>query len=114
MKIRKLQIARRLVQLFAIAVLLGVPAVSRYADVVVISDEMLNRHLKTVVACPLTTSLHPTWRSRIQTICAGQDAEIAVDQIRAISKLRLIKRLDRLSADKAAELRRIITEMYGS
>ncbi|RLE19842.1 MAG: type II toxin-antitoxin system PemK/MazF family toxin [Acidobacteria bacterium] len=87
--------------------------INKTRPVVVISDDLLNQHLKTVVACPLTTSLHPSWRSRIQTLCAGQEAEIAVDQIRAISKLRLIKRLDRLSAATAAELRRVITEMYG-
>ena len=71
--------------------------INKTRPVVVISDDLLNRYLKTVVACPLTTSLHPTWRSRIQTVCAEQDAESAVDQIRAISKQRLIKRLDRLS-----------------
>ena len=43
---------------------------------------------------------------------AGQDAEIAVDQIRAISKQRLGRRIDNLSADNAAKLRRIIGEMY--
>ena len=87
--------------------------INKTRPVVVISDDLLNRYLKTVVACPLTTSLHPTWRSRVQTVCAARDAEIAVDQIRAISKLRLIKLLDRLSAATAAELRRVITEMYG-
>jgi len=87
--------------------------INKTRPVVVISQDLLNRHLKTVVACPLTTSLHPTWRSRIQTVCDGRDAEIAVDQIRAISKLRLIKVLDRLSAGTAADLRRVITEMYG-
>lgn len=88
--------------------------INKTRPAVIISDELLNRHLKTVVACPLTTSIHRNWRSRIQTVCAGQDAEIAIDQIRAISKLRLIKRLDRLSPGTAAELRHVITEMYGS
>ena len=39
-------------------------------------------------------------------------AEIAVDQIRAISKRRLGRRIDRLSPSDAAKLRRIIAEMY--
>ncbi len=50
--------------------------------VVVVSDDMMNRFLETVVVCPLTTKLHPKWRSRIQTICDEQQAEIAVDKIR--------------------------------
>lgn len=81
--------------------------------VVVVSQEEMNRFLETVVVCPLTTKLHPRWRSRIAVRCAGQAAEIAVDQIRAISKERLVKRLDKLSAADAAHLRRLIVEMYG-
>jgi len=66
-----------------------------------------------IVACPLTTSLHPTWRSRIQIVCAGQQSEIAVDQIRTISKQRLIKKMDKLSPEDSGLLRQLITEMYG-
>ena len=81
--------------------------------VVVISQDEMNRFLSTVVVCPLTTSLHPQWRSRIQVTCAGKEAEIAVDQIRTISKQRIRQRIDRLGAPVAARLRRLITEMYG-
>jgi mRNA interferase MazF len=42
-----------------------------------------------------------------------KDAEIAVDQIRAISKKRLKKKIDQLSSSKAAQLRKLITDMYG-
>jgi mRNA interferase MazF len=87
--------------------------INKTRPIVIVSDNMLNRYLETVVACPLTTSLHPSWRSRIDTLCAGRSAEIAVDQIRTISKKRLLKRLDRISASTAAELRRVISEMYG-
>lgn len=73
----------------------------------------MNRHVDTVVVCPLTTKLHPRWRSRIQVVCAGRKAEIAVDQIRTVSKERLGRRLDSLEPAEAAQLRRLITEMYG-
>lgn len=81
--------------------------------VVVISLDDMNKALDTVVVCPLTTKLHPTWRSRIQIRCAGKPAEIAVDQIRTISKVRLQKKIDDLSNQQAADLRRLISEMYG-
>ncbi len=45
--------------------------------------------------------------------CAGKQAEIAVDQIRTISKKRLRQNIDQLPATQASQLRRIITEMYG-
>ena len=80
--------------------------------VVVVSRDEMNRFLDTIVVCPLTSSLHPHWRGRLQVRCDQQDAEIAVDQIRAISKRRLGRRIDRLTPGDAAALRRIIAEMY--
>ena len=58
----------------------------RTRPVVIVSDDLMNNHLKTVVTCPLTTAIHPEWRSRIQIEVNGRSCEIAVDQIRAISK----------------------------
>jgi mRNA interferase MazF len=87
--------------------------IAKTRPVVVISRDEMNRHLDTIVICPLTSKLHPRWRSRIPVTCARRKAEVAVDQIRTISKDRLMKRLDDLSAADAARLRRMIIEMYG-
>jgi mRNA interferase MazF len=80
---------------------------------VIVSQDAMNQYLETIVVCPLTSTLHPKWRSRLQITCTGKAAEIAVDQIRTISKKRLRDRIDQLSASQASQLRRIITEMYG-
>ena len=87
--------------------------IAKTRPVAVVSREEMNRHLDTIVVCPLTTRLHPHWRSRIPVTCARRKAEIAVDQIRTISKDRLGKRLDHLSPVDAARVRRLIVEMYG-
>jgi mRNA interferase MazF len=87
--------------------------IAKTRPVVVVSRDEMNRNLDTIVVCPLTTKLHPRWRSRIPVTCARRKAEIAVDQIRTISKNRLVKRLDDLSALDAARVRRLIVEMYG-
>ncbi|MEO8716749.1 MAG: type II toxin-antitoxin system PemK/MazF family toxin [Burkholderiales bacterium] len=87
--------------------------IAKTRPVVVVSRDDMNRFLDTVVVCPLTTKLHSRWRSRIQTVCAGRKAEIAVDQIRTLSKERLGRRLDELEPATAVQLRRLITEMYG-
>ena len=81
--------------------------------VVIVSLDVLNERLDTVTVCPLTTQLHPTWRSRLQVRCGHEKAEIAVDQIRTISKLRLGDRVGALSAAEAGTLRRLMNEMYG-
>ena len=87
--------------------------IAKTRPVVVVSRDDMNRLLDTVVVCPLTTKLHPRWRSRVQTVCAGRKAEIAVDQIRTVSKHRLGRRLDELEPATAMLLRLLITEMYG-
>ena len=53
------------------------------------------------------------WRSCVCIRCAGRPAEIAVDQIRTISKQCLRNKLDALSDGEASTLRRTIVEMYG-
>jgi mRNA interferase MazF len=81
--------------------------------VVIVSLDVLNEHLQTVTVCPLTSQLHPAWRSRLAVRVGRRDAEIAVDQIRTISKSRIGHRLATLSGSKASALRRLITELYG-
>jgi mRNA interferase MazF len=81
--------------------------------VVIVSRDELNEHLQTVTICPLTSQMHPSWRTRIQVLCGKKMSEIAVDQIRTISKSRLGSRIGTLSDEEAALLRRVITEMYG-
>ena len=80
---------------------------------VIVSLDTLNQHTRTVTVCPLTTQLHPTWRSRLRVRGGGRPAEVAVDQIRTLSKARLGDKIGALSKDAAAALRRIITEMCG-
>ena len=81
--------------------------------VVIVSLDALNERLPTFTVCPLTTILHPAWRSRLACTVAGREAEIAVDQIRTLSKARLGRKAGALSGEMARRLRRLITEMYG-
>jgi mRNA interferase MazF len=87
--------------------------INKIRRVVIVSLDVLNKVAETVVACPLTTKLHPRWRSRLQIKCQGRRAEIAVDQIRTLSKSRLRSRMGKLLPAEARELRRLISEMYG-
>lgn len=88
--------------------------IAKQRPVVVVSPDAMNRYLETIVACPLTSQLHPAWRSRIQIACAGKPAEIAVDQIRTLSKSRLTRKLDQLASADIAQVRALIVELYGS
>jgi mRNA interferase MazF len=81
--------------------------------VVIISLDELNARLRTVTICPITSRIHPAWRCRLPVLCDGRPAEIAVDQIRTVSKTRLGPKIGSLSGDEASILRRLITEMFG-
>jgi mRNA interferase MazF len=87
--------------------------IAKTRPAVVISDHMMNSALKTLVVCPVTSRLHPRWPSRIQATIGGKTAEIAVDQIRTIDKNRLGDKLDTIDDSVAAEVRHVITAMYG-
>lgn len=80
---------------------------------VIVSLDVLNERLGSVTVCPLTTQLHPRWRTRLGVRVGRRDVEIAVDQIRTVSKRRLGRKLGALSEREATELRRMITELYG-
>lgn len=87
--------------------------IAKTRPVVVVSLDVLNRVLDTVVVCPLTTRLHHGWRSRLPVKSAGKPAEIAVDQIRTISTQRLVRKVDAINAATAEKLRQLIVDMYG-
>ena len=87
--------------------------IGKTRPVVIVSDNLRNQLLQTVVVCPLTSQLRPQWRSRLRVRCAGKDADVAVDQIRVLSRSRLTRRIDHLSTPAATALRRLISEMYG-
>ena len=86
--------------------------IAKNRPVLVVSPDAMNHRVDTVVVCPLTSQLHPRWASRVACDCAGQPAEVAVDQIRRLSKSRLGKRIRKIDAPTAAEVRAVIRLLY--
>lgn len=88
--------------------------IAKTRPVLVVSPEAMNQRIETVVICPLTSQLHPTWASRVPCQCAGKPSEIAVDQIRTVSKHRLQKHIGKIDAPSAALVREVITLLYAT
>ena len=86
--------------------------IAKTRPVLVVSPDAMNQRIDTVVVCPLTSQLHPQWASRVACDCDGRPSEVAVDQIRTLSKTRLGKTLGRLDAATAAEVRAVICLLY--
>lgn len=80
---------------------------------VIISQDELNAVLDTVVICPLTSSLHPTWKTRLQITLNHTPSEIAIDQIRVVGKDRLTpEKMGDLSPKGQQSLRELLHEAY--
>lgn len=72
---------------------------------IIVSGNIFNRLRRTVVVIPLSTSPQPSTPLLVPVHCDGRDVVAVTDQIRAIAKQRLERRLGALSAEdfKAVE-----------
>jgi len=75
---------------------------------VVISPDELNTHLGTVLVAPLTSTIKP-WPFRVHVNFARRKGSIALDQLRAIDRARLVRRLGRVDA---APMLAVLREMF--
>ncbi len=78
---------------------------------VIISPDVMNKHLNTVIVAPLT-STSKYYPSRIISKFNDQTGEIVLDQIRAIDKLRLIKKLGVIDKRTAEGVCKILHTMF--
>src|SRR5437016_3862919 len=67
----------------------------------VVSPDEMNRHVRTALVAPMTTMGKP-YPTRIPSRFKGKDGLIVLDQIRAVDRVRLVKKLGRLDANTAA------------
>jgi len=78
---------------------------------VVVSPNEMHQNLRTALVAPMTTTVrgYPT---RVSCKFAGKQGEIACDQIRAIDRSRLAKRLSRIDGPAASRLLRTLVRMF--
>ena len=72
---------------------------------VILSGNVFNRLRRTVVVIPLSTSPKPSAPLLVPVQCGGREVVAVTDQVRAIAKQRLDRRLGELSSEdlKAVE-----------
>jgi mRNA interferase MazF len=78
---------------------------------VVISPDEMNRHLRTVVIAPMTTT-SKNYPTRVEIKHDSKLGWIVLDQVRTIDKQRILKNLDRLSKPEIKEVKSILKETY--
>jgi mRNA interferase MazF len=78
---------------------------------VVISPDEMNDNLKTVVVAPLTGTIKGL-PFRPETSFNGKTSSIALDHIRSIDKLRLLKRVGTLSDEEVVAVKTALNHMF--
>jgi mRNA interferase MazF len=78
---------------------------------VVISPPEMHDHLRTVIAAPMTTGSTPA-PFRIPLKFSGKGCLILLDQIRALDKARLVKKLGAVSAATLAATLAVLQQMF--
>ena len=78
---------------------------------VVVSPDELNAHLGTFIVAPLTIGTHP-YPFRLRCRFGGKTGFLVLDQLRAIDRERLVRRLGRLSPDTLGKALSGLQEMF--
>lgn len=78
---------------------------------VVISPNEMNKHLRTVVITPMTTS-SKAYPTRVEIKHDNKIGFAVLDQPRTVDKQRLIKILGKLSKPEVKEIKAVIKETY--
>jgi mRNA interferase MazF len=77
----------------------------------VISPDVMNRYIATVIVAPMTTKGRP-YPTRVECAFQGKDGQIVLDQIRTVDKVRLVRRLGRIDAQTQADVLTTLAELF--
>lgn len=77
----------------------------------IISPDEMNRHINTVIVAPMTTKGRD-YPTRINFRFQSKNAQIVLDQIRTIDKIRLVKRLGKISAPTRKLVVALLLEIF--
>jgi len=78
---------------------------------VVVSPDEMNRHIRTVIVAPMTTKAHP-YPTRVVCTFGGRQAQVVLDQLRTVDRVRLVKRAGRISPATQQHILATLAEMF--
>jgi mRNA interferase MazF len=71
----------------------------------------MNQHLRTVIIAPMTTVTRP-YPTRVAVRFQGKRGQVALDQLRAVDRQRLVGRLGEVSAKTARGVSVTLLELF--
>ena len=85
--------------------------ISKTRPCVVVSPDEMNRHIRTAIVAPLTTT-RKRYPTRVPCRFSGKVGEVVLDQIRTVDQSRLGKRLGTLERATARRVLDVLREMF--
>jgi mRNA interferase MazF len=77
---------------------------------VIISPDEMNKYISTIIIAPMTSMSH-AYPTRVPIKFKGKEGWVVLDQVRAVDKRRLIKKLGRIDEETINTIKSIIREM---
>jgi mRNA interferase MazF len=77
----------------------------------IVSPDELNAHLSTFVVAPMTTGGHP-YPFRLPCRFENKKGFIVLDQLRTVNRVRLVKRVGRISPATLSKALGVLREMF--
>lgn len=77
----------------------------------VVSPDEMNQHLQTVIVAPMTTVTRP-YPTRVPVRFQGKRGQVALDQLRAVDRQRLVRKLGTVSASIAQAVSATLLKMF--
>ncbi len=77
----------------------------------VISPDEMNEPLQTVLVAPMTTTLR-RYPTRVNLTFRNKPGQVALDQLRAVDRQRLVKKLGAISSKTAHSVSSVLVEMF--
>jgi len=78
---------------------------------VIVSPDEMNRHIATVIVAPMT-SKGRDYPTRAPCRFQGKRGQIVLDQLRTVDKVRLVRRLGRISPSAQTTILAVLAEMF--
>lgn len=77
----------------------------------VISPDEMNRYLQTVIVAPMTPVARP-YPTRVEVRFQGKSGQVVLDQLRAVDRQRLVRKLGSIPASTADTVSATVLEMF--
>ena len=78
---------------------------------VVISPDIMNIHLQTVIVAPLTHTIK-SFPTRVNSMVNGELGQVVLEQIRAVDKNRLKKKFGKIDTSIAENIKLVMQTMF--